>query len=298
MGWGTDCAGYCLIVPRAPSEWAVRTKNRQNENFGELPVTDLLTAAQMRAIEQEAIESGQVTGLELMERAGEGVVEAVLEEWPELASGPHRAVVLCGPGNNGGDGFVVARLLKGRGWEVEVFLYGDADRLPPDARVNFERCAPLCDIKTLDFPLASPEQQDAFGFSASHLQDFLSGDDDEEKPPFLVIDALFGIGLSRPIKGLNEVMVHLDYLALHRDLNNSRLVSIDVPSGFDTDTGEMIWDSSPDTNPFPAVFSDIVVTFHAMKTVHVALDRHKMKTVVKDIGLGPFSVPPKSPPEA
>ena len=85
-------------------------------------MTELLTAAQMRAIEQAAIASGEVTGLELMERAGRGVVEAIFEEWPELKATSYRAVVLCGPGNNGGDGFVVARLLKDWGWEVEVFL--------------------------------------------------------------------------------------------------------------------------------------------------------------------------------
>ncbi len=73
-------------------------------------MTELLTAAQMRAIEEAAIASGEVTGLELMERAGRGVVEAITAEWPELGAGC-RAVVLCGPGNNGGDGFVVARLL-------------------------------------------------------------------------------------------------------------------------------------------------------------------------------------------
>ena len=87
-------------------------------------MAELLTAAQMRAIERAAIDSGQVTGLELMERAGRGVVAAILQEWPDLATTSHRAVVLCGPGNNGGDGFVVARLLKERGWEVDVFLYG------------------------------------------------------------------------------------------------------------------------------------------------------------------------------
>ena len=110
-------------------------------------MTELLTAAQMRAIEEAAIASGEVTGLELMERAGRGVVEAILEWRPELATAPHRAVVLCGPGNNGGDGFVVARLLKERGWEVEVFLYGrdpaEIDRLPPDAAENARRWAAM-----------------------------------------------------------------------------------------------------------------------------------------------------------
>ena len=78
-------------------------------------MTELLTAAQMRAIERAAIESGEVTGLELMERAGRGTVEAILEEWPELVGGERRAVVLCGPGNNGGDGFVVGAAPAGTG---------------------------------------------------------------------------------------------------------------------------------------------------------------------------------------
>jgi NAD(P)H-hydrate repair Nnr-like enzyme with NAD(P)H-hydrate epimerase domain len=116
---------------------------------------ELLTAAQMRAIEQAAIESGEVTGLELMERAGTGVVEAIFEEWPELEMvgqeggaapdpadpprgilGKMKALVLCGPGNNGGDGFVVARLLRARGCEVEVFFFGEAASLPADGRMR------------------------------------------------------------------------------------------------------------------------------------------------------------------
>ncbi len=106
-------------------------------------MSELLTADQMRAIEQAAIESGEVTGLELMERAGQGVVEAIFKEWPEYVTAPKSASILCGPGNNGGDGFVVARLLHSRGWDVEVFLYGDAENLPPDARVNYERWSEL-----------------------------------------------------------------------------------------------------------------------------------------------------------
>ena len=113
-------------------------------------MSELLTSAQMRAIETAAIESGEVTGLELMERAGRGVVEAVFEEWPKLAQSSHRAVVLCGPGNNGGDGFVVARLLKEWGWEVEVFLYGNPEKLPPDAKVNYERWRALGAVSGLD----------------------------------------------------------------------------------------------------------------------------------------------------
>ena len=101
-------------------------------------MAELLTSAQMRTIEQAEIESGAVTGLQLMERAGRGAVEAALVKWPELGQGAHRALILCGPGNNGGDGFVIARRLKDRGWSVDVFLYGDAAKLPPDAKTNHD----------------------------------------------------------------------------------------------------------------------------------------------------------------
>jgi len=112
-------------------------------------MTDLLTAAQMRALETAGISAGRVTGLELMERAGRGVLDAVFGEWPDLAAAPHRALVLCGPGNNGGDGFVVARLLKERGWDVAVFLSGDPAKLPPDAGANYRRWAGLGETRPL-----------------------------------------------------------------------------------------------------------------------------------------------------
>ena len=75
--------------------------------------TTLVTAAQMRTIEQTAMVAGHSTGADLMERAGRGVVDAIFSQWPQLAQVPGRAIVLCGPGNNGGDGFVIARLLQG-----------------------------------------------------------------------------------------------------------------------------------------------------------------------------------------
>ncbi|MCC0046869.1 MAG: NAD(P)H-hydrate dehydratase [Rhodobacteraceae bacterium] len=203
-------------------------------------MTELLTAAQMRAIEQAAIASGEVTGLELMERAGRGVVEAIFEEWPELAKTSHRAVVLCGPGNNGGDGFVVARLLKEWGWEVEVFLYGDPEKMPPDARVNYERW------------LGMGEVQDADRLEGDYgVEDVLRG------KPDLFVDALFGTGLSRAIEvtaqgdaARGEDPDETYYNALHswmslRDYDYRfdqpmRIVAIDIPSGLCADSGRVL----------------------------------------------------------
>ncbi|MDW4548477.1 NAD(P)H-hydrate epimerase [Defluviimonas sp. D31] len=200
-------------------------------------MTELLTAAQMRAIEQAAIASGEVTGLELMERAGRGVVEAIFEEWPELKAGSHRAVVLCGPGNNGGDGFVVARLLKEWGWEVEVFLYGDPGKLPPDARVNYERWLTLG-------PLHPSEQYDQFDWGGADLK----------------CDALFGTGLARPLTG--EAARLANSMA-----GGERVVAVDAPSGVCLDSGRRLLDpyeGGPE--------ADLTVTFHVRKIGHVLHD--------------------------
>ena len=221
---------------------------------------ELLTAAQMRAIEQAAIASGEVTGLELMERAGRGVVEAIFEEWPELAKerGPapappgylqqeeraRRAVVLCGPGNNGGDGFVVARLLHGRGWAVEVFLYGDPEKLPPDAKVNCERW----------LELGSVNEWDDRG-----VRDFYEGD---EECQFIVIDALFGTGLTRKMpddtdEAWNGFMPTPLIVDAHEP-NEDRFVAIDFPSGVCSDSGR----------DFGALPTHLTVTFHSAKIGH------------------------------
>lgn len=269
-------------------------------------MTELLTAAQMRAIEQAAIESGQVTGLELMERAGQGVVEAIFEEWPELAvdrpegareadtaagglaprpaaapqsiSETLKAVVLCGPGNNGGDGFVVARLLAARGWSVEVFLYGDPGKLPPDARVNYERWLEIGEVTEY-----VDDGEDAFRLDPSIYT-----------TETVLIDALFGTGLTRPLQGFDAVgwVTHLSEWRLAPELQRQaypgvRVVSVDLPSGVCSDSGVYLDTDEPDRRR-EEISAALTVTFHSLKPGHVLAGGPNAcnKVVVKDIGLG------------
>ncbi|MES0860863.1 NAD(P)H-hydrate dehydratase [Ruegeria sp. SCPT10] len=243
-------------------------------------MVELLTAAQMRAIEQAAIESGKVTGLELMERAGQGVVEAIFEEWPELTDrgaspssspgylgpdeeDPLRAVVLCGPGNNGGDGFVVARLLRERGWEVEVFLYGDPLKLPPDARMNYERWISIGEANP---PSKLPTD------TCLKLIDVFS----KAEVPTVFVDAVFGTGLSKPLsKSTFEFDLLMQNLISHE---NVKRVAVDVPSGLCSDSGKQIGHSYR---------AELTVSFNALKDGHVLGMGPDVcgKVVVKSIGL-------------
>jgi hydroxyethylthiazole kinase-like uncharacterized protein yjeF len=216
------------------------------------PMTELLTAAQMRAIEQAAIASGEVTGLELMERAGRGVVEAILDWRPELAKTAHRAVVLCGPGNNGGDGFVVARLLKERGWEVEVFLYGDEAKLPPDAAENARRWREVGEIASFDSCLVASAKAD------------------------VRIDALFGTGLTRPLPG--EIV--LAFVTIHDEANGhtGAIVAVDIVSGLCSDSGKCL---TPQDGS-----ADLTVTFHTGKPGHYLADGPDVGGQIKVVDIG------------
>lgn len=221
----------------------------------------------MRAVEQAAINSGQVTGLELMERAGRGVVEAVFAEWPNLAAAPHRAIVLCGPGNNGGDGFVVARLLTDWGWEVEVFLYGDPAKLPLDAKTNYDRWCTMGQVL--------PLRKDGFPFPYNAHFD-------------LVFDALFGTGLTRAVTGeVAEVLqqIRMAIWPFERSLRRAEhLVSIDIPTSLCADSGMVLEDGATGLAHFRA---DLTVTFHRAKLGHMLGYGPELSgnLVVKDIGL-------------
>lgn len=211
-------------------------------------MTELLTAAQMRALEAAAIESGTVTGLALMERAGQGVVDAVFAKWPALTEGSHNACVLCGPGNNGGDGFVVARLLANAGWTVRVHFAGDHPRRSADARIMHGKWSAMGEV----WPLTA---EAVFGGPR----------------PALVVDAVFGIGLTRPLS--QALALVLD--AKTRDVwdrgHEIQTVAVDCPSGLDLDRGIIPMKVDADNfDPWPSmsIAADLTVTFHSPKLGH------------------------------
>ena len=227
-------------------------------------MSELLTSAQMRAVEQAAISSGAVTGLELMERAGRGVVEALFGTWPEFRQTAHRVAVLCGPGNNGGDGFVIARLLKQWGWQVEVFLYGDPKTLPPDAKANHDRWAALGPVRDL----------------ASFIDGTFSGFD-------VFIDALFGTGLTRPLEA--DAVSALGLLAIRRDgPSPARVVAVDIPSGICADSGRALYveDSATEQVVQRLPGADLTVTFERPKRGHALSEGLFLSGKIRTVSLG------------
>lgn len=226
-------------------------------------MTQLLTSEQMRRVEKDAMDSGRTTGLDLMERAGQAVVDAVFSRWPALAAKPHQAVVLCGPGNNGGDGYVIARLLHHWGWRVAVYALGVPGETTPDAQANHARwleIGPVGDISGADFDGAD-----------------------------LIVDAIFGIGLSRGFASPASVgaafhSMFADGVWGHGKARSPFVVAVDVPSGLDADSGVVL---SAKGDWIGDIGAHLTVTFHAPKHGHMLADGPQVcgELLVADIGL-------------
>ncbi|WP_417668940.1 NAD(P)H-hydrate dehydratase [Roseibium sp.] len=164
----------------------------------------LLTPEEMGLADRAAIEGG-VPGIDLMRRAGEAVGRAALS----MCRSDGRVLVLCGPGNNGGDGFVAAEFLRREAVDVEVLLLKDPGGLTGDAALAF---------REMQVP-ASVADLDEFGRRLENTD--------------LVIDALFGAGLDRPLKGRAAELVE----AVNR--SGVPVLSVDLPSGLNGATGEV-----------------------------------------------------------
>lgn len=201
----------------------------------------LASAAQMRELDRRTIELG-TPGIELMERAGRGIAQLLLER--HRAACKRGVLIIAGRGNNGGDGFVVARLLAKQGMRCKVVLLAERSALTGDARVNAERWVKRGGEVREVTALEGTERADL-------VRDLLDAG--------LVVDAIFGTGLARPVEGLAAEVIALVNAAARgdRELLDAggraarrrgkrgrseggvppTVVAVDVPSGLDADTG-------------------------------------------------------------
>jgi NAD(P)H-hydrate epimerase len=218
----------------------------------------VLNASQMREADHHTIHDLGIASIVLMENAGRQVVAAMDAAFDDL--GEMRVAVLAGRGNNGGDGFVVARTLLQRGIDVSVFLVGRVAEVRGDARTNLEILGRL-GLSTVEI---TNEQEWELHFSE------ISGCD-------LIVDALFGTGLREPLAGMLSTIV--------ADVNASPLpvVSIDLPSGLSADTHELIGD---------AIEATLTVTLAAPKLPLILPpgEHHCGDLVIADIGIPPSVV--------
>jgi NAD(P)H-hydrate epimerase len=201
---------------------------------------ELLTTAEMYRADQAAIAAG-VAGVRLMENAGAAVARAVMAQ----ASPGARVSVLCGPGNNGGDGFVAARHLRTAGYDVRLALLGDPATLSGDAA----------------------RHADVWGGEVEALDPACVAD------AVVVVDALFGAGLTRPLEGAPA------NVATALNARDAPVVAVDVPSGISGDTGAVVGDL--------AVRATETVTFFRAKPGHLLSPGadHCGRVTCADIGI-------------
>jgi len=209
----------------------------------------------MREADRQTIEMIGVPSRVLMENAGRAVVAAMAEAFDALPS--RQVTAVCGRGNNGGDGFVIARVLVAMGVSVRVLLLGRATDVAGDARANLELLSRVGVTVT--------EIADEASW-ASHASELRNGD--------VIVDALFGTGLARPLDGLAAAVVGA--------INDAGrpVVAVDLPSGLSADTAEIAG---------PAVRATLTVTFAAPKLPHVLLPGESLcgRLIVADIGIPP-----------
>ena len=186
-----------------------------------LGTENLYTAAQTRALDQCAICEHNIPGITLMARAADAALRYLLEVWPE----PERLQVICGTGNNGGDGFLMADLAYKRGINVTVFQLGDPKKMVGDAALAMQQ-AQLNGVEIVPFE-----------------RDLLM-------PEGVVVDAMLGTGLGGEVRG-----VFVDAIAAI-NASGAPVVAVDIPSGLCADTGSVLGS---------AVVADLTVTFVGLK---------------------------------
>ncbi len=233
-----------------PKDWNLGINARPCQN---LAVIKVLTAAEMREVDRLTTGRYGVPSIILMENAARSVVDAIEKRLGRLNG--RSFLVLCGRGNNGGDGAAIARMLSERGAKVKVTLFGKITETSGDARTNFDRVFEMATSGKLQFTETSPDGWTDFSESDLGLT---------------IVDALFGTGLTRPLEGgFADVVNSAGF--------GNLIVSVDVPSGFDSDSPRPIG---------PHVTAHLTVTFTAPKLANVyppASDSNG-ELIIADIG--------------
>jgi len=217
-------------------------------------IMKILTAKQIREIDRLSSEQFGIPSILLMENAGMRVVEALEQRFEDLED---RTIgILCGKGNNGGDGFVVARQLIQKGTYPIIFLLGREEDVTGDAKTNLEI------LKAIGFPPTVISDSEEWYEEKVELLDV-----------DIIVDALLGTGLTRPVSGLYGEVIE----SIRDDFPRAEIISIDVPSGLPADSAHPIG---------PAVEADATITFTSLKPCLVLSPNHEYAgdVILADIG--------------
>jgi NAD(P)H-hydrate epimerase len=224
---------------------------------GPTPTPLILSRDEVRAFDAWAIQTLGLPGVVLMENAGRSCAEVIRQKRAGVARS--KACIFCGTGNNGGDGYVIARHLLHEGLEVTVVLCGDPDKVGGDARINLDV------LRRLGQPIESLNPADPS--MEDRVRDLVSGAE-------RIVDAIFGTGL----KG----QVAPPYARLIEAINGRDIpiLAVDIPSGLDCDTGRPLG---------AAIRADTTVTFVALKKGFLSPEARSFtgEVIVASIGVDP-----------
>lgn len=212
----------------------------------------VVTAHTMQEIDRQAIEEFGISGLELMESAGQSCMDAIISGFGPTG----RAAIIAGKGNNGGDGYVIARLLRQAGWRVSVYVLAERSRISGDAATNLEKLP-------LDSVAFCPHE----GQLAGRYMDEIARAD-------VIVDAMLGTGLSSDVRGVYREAVEII------NASGRPVLAVDIPSGIHGTTGSILGD---------AVRASVTVTFAIAKLGHVLFPgaEYTGRLIVADIGIPP-----------
>ncbi|MGD8993095.1 MAG: NAD(P)H-hydrate dehydratase [Desulfobacterales bacterium] len=173
----------------------------------------LVTAAEMQKMDHLAIEKHSISGLELMETAGQGATIVLLSLFADQAE--DSVSIICGKGNNGGDGFVIARELAAKGFNATVYLLANTEAVRGDAAVNLKRLG-ACNVPVIEVP-----DEDCFSTVKTDIA--RSG---------LLVDAILGTGLTSDVRGFFKSVIEF------MNRTGVPVFAVDIPSGLNSDTGQ------------------------------------------------------------